>query len=78
MALAVIFGYKTMVQLIAKNKKTVVDLRDKNGWNLLHYCARYDRLEIMDMIFRKSNLSEKGQQLNPDGMPVIKHYQYII
>jgi len=28
---------------------TKSDQIDKQGWNIVHYCARHDRLEILDM-----------------------------
>lgn len=38
-AIAVIFGYKTMVQLIMKNKFCERKQVDAQGWNVFHYCA---------------------------------------
>ena len=60
-ALAVIFGYKTMVQLILKNKHSNKGQTDAQGWNVLHYCSRYDRLEILDMLFRKLESNQKKE-----------------
>ena len=52
LALAVIYGHKMIVQLIAKNRYSMLDQKDKKGWNILHYAARYDRLEILDMLMQ--------------------------
>ena len=55
-----------MVQLIIKNKHTIKGQTDAQGWNVLHYCARYDRLEILDMLCRKfeNNNKMKGSALD--------------
>lgn len=42
LALAVIHGHLMMTQLIVKNKYSDADQIDANGWNVLHFAARYD------------------------------------
>ena len=59
LALAVIYGHKIMAQLIAKNGQTRREQTDINEWNILHFAARYDRLEILDMFIREQQLTKK-------------------
>ena len=48
LALAVIHGNLMMSQLIVKNKYCDDNQVDARGWNVLHFAARYDRVEIAD------------------------------
>ena len=41
-----------MAQLISRNRQTRREQTDLNEWNILHFAARYDRLEILDMFVR--------------------------
>lgn len=52
MQLAIIFGYKIMVQLLSHNKYHDFNKVDVRGWNVYHLCAMYDRLEIMDFLYQ--------------------------
>ena len=62
LALSVIYGYKIIAQLIAKNRYSMANQKDNKGWNVLHFAARYDRLEILDLFIRdpKFNFVEYG------------------
>ena len=42
-----------MTQLIIKNKYSDVDQVDGKGWNVLHFAARYDRVDIVHWLIER-------------------------
>ena len=53
-----------MTELISKNEIIDMNQTDNNGWNLLHWAARYDRLEIMDTFMKRVKYNVKDTKGN--------------
>lgn len=70
LALAVLYGYKIMTQLIAKNKYSMLDQTDKKGQNILHFAAKFDRLEILDLFIKDPKLFIEYKADNKNNFPL--------